>query len=327
MGLYYPELPAETPQAVKDAVRRAYDLIYKTSASLDRVNKILASASLPTAQSLEQNLTAIQKSLNTLPAFQLFTAGVSTGANPQGSIAPTVIGKFAYTSTTTSITWWWDGTNGSTVLTIFWPDGTSTPIPAGHFAITGLTINTSYNFYPYFDQNLGTVQFATGNPGASGTPAAAYAASSIESLVQQSADRHVIVAGSGAMVGITPASGSGGGSGGGGGGGCVAEGTEILPLVGAPRIRLEPWKDWVEIESRNGLVLRAVPRHRIYTERGIIPIESVQVTELAVTKRGESEIIRVDRIEEEGRKVVVEIPEGHLYWAGRFLSHNNKPAP
>src|SRR6185312_8192669 len=54
------------------------------------------------------------------------TSGVST----KGSISPAgVSGKFAFTATSTSITVYWDGTNGSELLSILRADKTVVQVP------------------------------------------------------------------------------------------------------------------------------------------------------------------------------------------------------
>lgn len=123
---------------------------------------------------------------------------------------------FKYTATTTSITWYWDGTNGSTTLSILRADGTTTGPISGNVTITGLTLGTTYSFYPYWDEPTQSVQWLTGG---SGTPSYAQPSAGGQSLVQAQALRNRIPLSSGAMPASTPASGTSSGSGGGGGGG------------------------------------------------------------------------------------------------------------
>lgn len=123
---------------------------------------------------------------------------------------------FAYTATTTSITWYWDGTNGSTTLTILRADGTSTGPISGNQTITGLSPSTTYNFYPYWDEGTQTLQWVAGG---SGTPAYAQSSAGSQTLVQKQFLRSRLPLSQGGMQASTPASGSSSGSGGGGGGG------------------------------------------------------------------------------------------------------------
>lgn len=123
---------------------------------------------------------------------------------------------FAYTATTTSITWYWDGTNGSTTLTILRADGTTTGPISGNQVITGLSASHTYNFYPYWDEPTQTVLWVAGG---SGSPAYAQSSAGSQTLVQSQFLRSRLPLSQGGMQASTPASGSGSGSGGGGGGG------------------------------------------------------------------------------------------------------------
>jgi hypothetical protein len=86
---------------------------------------------------------------STLTAAQ---SGLVAGAI--GSIPPTISSSLTYASTTTSITWSW-----ASIQCILRADGTITTIGAGTQAITGLIANTIYNFYPVYDEKLGTLRF------------------------------------------------------------------------------------------------------------------------------------------------------------------------
>src|SRR5208282_6216177 len=68
-----------------------------------------------------------------------------TGMLMKGSVPPTWSGAMTYVSTTTSITWSWSG------LSVARADGSSTSIPNGSLAVTGLAAATTYYFYPYWD--------------------------------------------------------------------------------------------------------------------------------------------------------------------------------
>src|SRR6185437_2327148 len=76
---------------------------------------------------------------------QTVAASGSAGSTPFSTTT-----GFAYTSTTTSITWYWDGTNGSSNITIYRADKTTTGPLSGSQTITGLSSGTTYNFYPYY---------------------------------------------------------------------------------------------------------------------------------------------------------------------------------
>jgi hypothetical protein len=117
---------------------------------------------------------------------------------------------FKYTSSTSTITWYWDGTNGSTIITIYRADGTSFTV-SGSQAVTGLSPSTTYYFYPYYDLASSTLKWVTGG---SGSPAIAQAAPSPALAQAQGLNGQVPVSTT-AMAASTTASGSGGGSAGG----------------------------------------------------------------------------------------------------------------
>src|SRR5690242_20272221 len=69
----------------------------------------------------------------------------------KGSIPPAgVVGNFGFTATTTSITAYWDGTNGSNKLRLIRADGSAVQIPTGSLTISGLSSNTLYGVLPYW---------------------------------------------------------------------------------------------------------------------------------------------------------------------------------
>jgi len=78
------------------------------------------------------------------------------GVLMRGCVPPALNPAFTYTSTATTITWSW-GANTA----VYRADGTVTVIGAGSQAITGLTASTMYNFYPIYDETLGTLRFIT----------------------------------------------------------------------------------------------------------------------------------------------------------------------
>lgn len=141
---------------------------------------------------------------------------LSLGSRPQSITTPLTV-----VATTTTLTFYWDGTNGSVVLRLYRDNvGATVSGPySGHQAVTGLTANTTYFVYPYFDENLQTVVFPA-VAGGVGTPAIAYTAVNTLAAQQQILQHRVPLAPNFATTGFaTPASGSSSGSGGSGGGG------------------------------------------------------------------------------------------------------------
>lgn len=152
----------------------------------------------------------------------------------QGSRTNSISTAITWTSTTTSISFYWDGTNGSKPLTIYRDDNTVISPVVGSLVVSGLTPNTLYFFYPFFQdfseiansanitaEPLGTVVFAS-VPGAKpvGSPPVAYTAQNPLCTQRQYLLDHIPLALSLSTTGITtPNAGTGSGSGGSGGGG------------------------------------------------------------------------------------------------------------
>jgi hypothetical protein len=140
-----------------------------------------------------------------------------SGVLMRGSVPPTWSGAFTYVSTTSSLTWSWSG------LSIFRADGTTTAIPNGSVAITGLTAATTYYFYPYWDDLASALAWVGGG---AGSPANAQTAKTNVAAQQQSLQGRVPLS-QGAIVAATTSSGTGGGSGG-GSGSCLRAGSMVL---------------------------------------------------------------------------------------------------
>lgn len=157
----------------------------------------------------------------------------SSGARP-GSVA-TPIAYFANAvSPPLVLTFFWDGTNGSSPLTIHRDDGTTTGTLIGSFVVNGLAVNTKYYFYPYYQENVEPENnFGSQQPGvnwafvpgaAVGTPPVAYTAPNAQAAAIQISRDHIPLAVALAVNGITMPNTGGGttGSAGGGGGGVGA---------------------------------------------------------------------------------------------------------
>jgi hypothetical protein len=310
--------------------REVEETFIAMNAKLDAAHSAIASVRqqitiLPTAAQLQQHAARIEQAVATIPAFDATVAGVSTGHKQQASILPVVSGAFAYTSNGTSITWFWDGTNGSFILIVNWPDRSVTQIPPASFQVTGLANSTSYNFFPYFDVVQGGIFFAADPLAGVGTPPIAFAAgaSILVPTAIQSQDNHVPLNLSN-MAGATTAGGAGGGSGGGRFGGCVSEDTEVVSLHGDMFSHMVPAEEWIEVVCLHGRRLRAVPAHRLFTEQGCVRMAHLTPGMRIVTIDGLEAVSRVERITEKGMRRLVWIPQGNLFWANGLLSHNIK---
>lgn len=143
---------------------------------------------------------------------QVLTGGVRTGS---------VTTAIAYSATTTSFTFYWDGTNGSVPFQIYRDDGSVTPptIVGSPLTVTGLVANTKYFFYFYYDEVLQLVKVALLPGIAIGTPPMAFTAQNLKACQQQILRNHIPLAPTFSGTGITtPASGTSSGTGGSGGG-------------------------------------------------------------------------------------------------------------
>lgn len=130
-----------------------------------------------------------------------------------GSIPPSGTTKFAAIATATTITIYWDGTNGSTQLLIHRADGTDTRA-SGNQAITKLAPSTTYFIYPYWDERDGSVNFVstaagpgTAVPAAVGSPPYAYT-TAVANAAQQVAALGAVPLSNGSIQVTTPSSGS-----------------------------------------------------------------------------------------------------------------------
>lgn len=133
----------------------------------------------------------------------------------KGGIPPATSSGLTYSNNSSSVTWSW------TSLTIYRADGTTTVIPNGSQATTGLSASTSYYWYFYYDDKLGLVKAVAGPRG---TPAIAFLTGDRTLTAAQAQNlQNTIALSDGPVTAATTASGGGGGGtggGGGGGGGC-----------------------------------------------------------------------------------------------------------
>lgn len=156
----------------------------------------------------------------TLPAS---TAVLSTGQisplsaiSAVGNLSPYVLsGNVGFSATSTSITAYWDGTNGSVPMVVKRADGTNFSVPTGSQVITGLTPSTTYSFSIFWNvNNRSGLSFG---PGDSGSPMIAMSPTVPQQIInvalqlQQSFNTEPIYAG--LVYFTTTASGSSSGAG------------------------------------------------------------------------------------------------------------------
>jgi hypothetical protein len=253
----------------------------------------------------------------------------------KGSRVTSIGTPITYTSTTTSISFFWDGTNGSQQFKLFRDDGSVVgPLIAGSgLTITGLSPSTTYFIYFYWNEVTKSIQFATLPGQGVGTPPAAFPALNYNAAQIQILQNHIPLAPNFSSTGImTPAAGSGGGSGGGGGGG---GGGGFCPLSGAP-VKLygdpawwtktvKPCWEFLEVVTESGRRGTFSRPHRMYQHAGLMPLYMWKVGDLAVTEDGEERVTELNPRRFEGEVDSYEATKGHVYSAWGFISHNLKP--
>lgn len=131
----------------------------------------------------------------------------------KGILCPAGTTSLTYSNNSTSITWNWVG------LTIYRSDGTTTVIPNGSKAITGLSSSTTYYFYPFYNDLTSAVDWVVGPRG---TPAIAFLAGDRSSVAAQGQNLDKCIPLSDGPVSAATTASGGGGGGTGGGSGCPA---------------------------------------------------------------------------------------------------------
>jgi hypothetical protein len=266
-----------------------------------------------------------------------------SGVLMKGSVPPTWSGAFTYTSTTSSLTWTWSG------LSIFRADGTTTAIPNGSVAVTGLAAATTYYFYPYWDDVASALAWVGGG---SGAPANAQVAKTNLAAQQQALQGRVPLS-QGAMVAATTSSGTGGGSGG-GSGSCVRAGSVVLTKergtvaietctvgehlrcpTGAggetwtrlQRLEVRDADTFIRLHFSNAESLDVTPHH-IFTLADGSPMraERLCLSDIFTGRFGRVMLKRIEAIVEDGQKVTVSCEPQHQFFAGRhaatIVTHN-----
>lgn len=254
----------------------------------------------------------------------------------KGSIPPSGnTSGFAYTATDNSITWYWDGTNGSHVIVIHRSDGSNFTVPTSGSGLTvsGLSASTTYYFLPFWNTNnvcnIGWVQGTTGTPQIAFVVGDTTDAVKTQQYAMQQQYQGNEALSAGFMTAATAASGGSGGGGGGGGGSpgnCVMSGTDIVPLGGLPyEIKVYRESNWVRIITESNHDLMCTLDHPLYhAARGLLPAEELTVNDIVITDEGESKIVTVNYFSKHCSKWEIRMPKGHLFWANGFLSHNKQ---
>lgn len=150
----------------------------------------------------------MEQSLANATAYAFSISGSFGGGVRQATWFPAI---FSAVATPTGITFYWNGTNGSSSLVVYRDDGTPSYLEFGIQAITGLSAITTYYFYPYLDQSLivnslglNAAQFVGGG---AGSPAIALTARSQQAAVLQGGLNRIPLS-NGAIAVTTPNAGS-----------------------------------------------------------------------------------------------------------------------
>lgn len=262
-----------------------------------------------------------------------------SGVLMRGSVPPTWSGAFAYTSTTSGITWSWSG------LIIYRADGTQTQIANGSLAVSGLAAATTYYFYPYWDETALTLAWIAGG---AGNPANAQPAKTIAAAQQQALQGRVPLS-AGAIAAATTSSGTGGGSGG-GSGSCLRAGMMVVSQdrgtvpVESLRVgeeilsRAECWTrvvrhevheadTFVRLHFSNEDSLDVTPHH-VFTLADGSPVraERLCLTDILEGRNGRLTLKKIELVVADGAKVLMTCEPDPEFYAGRasasVLTHN-----
>jgi hypothetical protein len=274
---------------------------------------------------IPKNTLNTSQGINLTSSAVIKKGGVSVSGNISG---------FAYTSTATSISWYWDGTNGSHVIVIIRADGSRFTVPTSGspLTVTGLAASTTYYFLPFWNVdnvcNIGWVQ------GTVGTPQVAFvvgdttdAVNTQRYIMQQTLQSNEgLTAGfmTAATVAVGGGTGGGGGGGGGGSGRCVMAGTIIEPLGDHEySVNVRGNNEWVYLKAENGKELWCTKDHPLYeVSRGKIEADYLTDGDIVITDTGEQKLVQVTWATRKCSLWEVVMPKGHLFWANGFLSHN-----
>lgn len=283
--------------------------------------------------------TALTVLGNVNPALSGFTA--------QGSIPVAGANGFTYTATTSSITWTWPST-------IYRADGTTTTIPAGTQAVTGLATITAYNFYPFWNEATSTLEWVS-DATAVGTPTYAFTGESSTSVLIHSQTQNLqgnIPLTGGPLMGSTVASGSGGGSGG-GTRYCVREdmfvetrragviqikdvvaGDELsCPDIGWTTVQSVETREhytWIRIQTHHNGVIIVTPSHHITLQDGTgKAAETLGLMDIIQVADGADSIEELTVLHVAANKVKLYCEPEHRFYAGqvdpKIVAHNTLP--
>lgn len=323
------------------------EALRRTNPQLYEALKRLADASLGPNQGWNLDNQILDGTKFARVTSQALTGGkidpTKAGVLMKGSVPPTWSGAFTYISTTTTLTWSWSS------LSILRADGTSTSVPNGSLAVSGLTPGTTYYFYPYWDDVAGAFAWVAGG---TGSPANAQTAKTNGAAQQQALQGRVPLS-QGAMVAATTNSGTGGGSGG-GSGSCLRAGTVVLTKergtvaiescrpgehlrcpaakggetwTRIARLEVRDADTFIRLHFSNFETLDVTPHH-VFTLAGGSPLlaERLCLGDILIGRFGRLTLRKIEVIVDCCHKVFISCAPEHEFFAGQhsptILTHN-----
>lgn len=292
----------------------------ETEARLDKATKLI-----------EQTQNAVNDHQAKLIVNDLRLGGVSSVAG----------GNLGWTTTTTSVHLYWDGTNGSVQMVIFLPNTTSVyTVPGGNQNVTGLVANTSYYFYPFLDPVTKKLTFLTGG---TGSPAIAQTGKTTALYTSWFANKRQPLANQAIKI-TTPASGTGSGTG--GGSSCISQSMNVSTPAGVLSLMdvrigqkidgpdgqthvaslTTQWQgEMVTVDFDNGDTLECSLTHPLVTKLGPVKAGELSVLDLVRCKGGFARVKNIKVTSEPWESVLVRCSPTHEYYTGRnatILVHN-----
>lgn len=257
-----------------------------------------------------------------------------------------------YASTTSQITWTWDYSGGNAIILL---DNQNTDFtPAGSQAVTGLSTNTHYWWYPFYDRLLGAISFLIEASAGVGTPPWAQATTSDANLkrariAEWQRDGHLALAL--APIDAATTSSGGGGGGGGGDGGCLRTGMLVmerdLGVIPCQSVKVgqELWAPggwlkvyevrkaahdlWCEVKFNNGAVVMVTTKHpfTLALDGEIKRAAALCLEDAIPTPTGIAYPESIRFVREKSEKIPIGLAEPHTFYASSdgenwVLTHN-----
>jgi hypothetical protein len=285
-----------------------------------------------------------------------------------GNIPPSWKGSIKWASAVpgTTLNLLWDGTGGSTTVTVVRgtmpnPNQASNTVALstflGNLTVTGLTASTNYWVYPYVDDANPTagIQFVTNSQasGAVGTPAICYTALNNSATYIAGRNDHLFVNNGPLAVTTAPSSGSGTGGSGTGDPTCprgdmvvehIEKGVVRIDevIVGDKLLGKDRWVtvlevnhhwvyDWVSVVTECGETIVVTPNHTWPTPSGDIRTPQIEDQQLFLRDGRATTVTETNQVVEGGLCVGLVVSGDQCYFIGSktpcVLTHNGNILP